>query len=153
MNMLQVKNRWKMNDILTEKEFQCFIIDYLKTNNGYVVRNSKDYNRQFALDEDMLFQFLYATQKVTMEKLEKIYKDKLKETLISYINNEITKKNGSLINVLRNGIEINNNTLYLMYSKPATTYNIEAYQNYESNIFSIMQEVEISEKERIDKQT
>lgn len=139
-----------MNDILTEKEFQHFIIDYLKTNSGYIVRNSKDYNRQFALDEEILFQFLYTTQKITMEKLEKIYKDKLKETLISYINNEITKKNGSLINVLRNGIEINNNTLYLMYSKPATTYNIEAYQNYESNIFSIMQEVEISEKERID---
>lgn len=139
-----------MNDIFTEKEFQKFIIDYLKTNNGYIVRNNKDYNKLFALDEDILFQFLYSTQKVTMEKLEKIYKDKFKETLISYINNEITKKNGSLINVLRNGIEINNNTVYLMYSKPATNYNIEAYENYQKNIFSVMEEVEISEKERID---
>ncbi len=139
-----------MNDILTEKEFQHFIIDYLKTNNGYVIRNSKDYNKQFAIDEEMLFQFLYSTQKVTMDKLEKIYKDKLKETLVSYINNEINKKNSSLINVLRNGIEINNTILYLMYSKPATSYNAEGYENYKKNIFSVMEEVEISEKERID---
>lgn len=139
-----------MNDILTEKEFQYFIIDYLKTNNGYVIRNSKDYNKQFAIDEEMLFQFLYSTQKVTMDKLEKIYKDKLKETLVSYINNEINKKNSSLINVLRNGIEINNTILYLMYSKPATSYNAEGYENYKKNIFSVMEEVEISEKERID---
>lgn len=139
-----------MNDILTEKEFQHFIIDYLKTNNGYIIRNSKDYNKQFAIDEEMLFQFLYSTQKVTMDKLEKIYKDKLKETLVSYINNEINKKNSSLINVLRNGIEINNTILYLMYSKPATSYNAEGYENYKKNIFSVMEEVEISEKERID---
>lgn len=139
-----------MNDILTEKEFQHFIIDYLKTNNGYVIRNSKDYNKQFAIDEEMLFQFIYSTQKVTMDKLEKIYKDKLKETLVSYINNEINKKNSSLINVLRNGIEINNTILYLMYSKPATSYNAEGYENYKKNIFSVMEEVEISEKERID---
>lgn len=139
-----------MNDILTEKEFQYFIIDYLKNNNGYVIRNSKDYNKQFAIDEEMLFQFLYSTQKVTMDKLEKIYKDKLKETLVSYINNEINKKNSSLINVLRNGIEINNTILYLMYSKPATSYNAEGYENYKKNIFSVMEEVEISEKERID---
>lgn len=139
-----------MNDILTEKEFQHFIIDYLKTNNGYVIRNSKDYNKQFAIDEEMLFQFMYSTQKVTMDKLEKIYKDKLKETLVSYINNEINKKNSSLINVLRNGIEINNTILYLMYSKPATSYNAEGYENYKKNIFSVMEEVEISEKERID---
>lgn len=139
-----------MNYILTEKEFQHFIIDYLKTNNGYVIRNSKDYNKQFAIDEEMLFQFMYSTQKVTMDKLEKIYKDKLKETLVSYINNEINKKNSSLINVLRNGIEINNTILYLMYSKPATSYNAEGYENYKKNIFSVMEEVEISEKERID---
>lgn len=139
-----------MNDILTEKEFQYFIIDYLKNNNGYVIRNSKDYNKQFAIDEEMLFQFIYSTQKVTMDKLEKIYKDKLKETLVSYINNEINKKNSSLINVLRNGIEINNTILYLMYSKPATSYNAEGYENYKKNIFSVMEEVEISEKERID---
>lgn len=139
-----------MNYILTEKEFQHFIIDYLKTNNGYVIRNSKDYNKQFAIDEEMLFQFIYSTQKVTMDKLEKIYKDKLKETLVSYINNEINKKNSSLINVLRNGIEINNTILYLMYSKPATSYNAEGYENYKKNIFSVMEEVEISEKERID---
>lgn len=30
-----------MNEILTEKQYQHFIMDYLKNNNGYVVRKDK----------------------------------------------------------------------------------------------------------------
>lgn len=31
-----------MNEILTEKQYQHFIMDYLKNNNGYVVRKIKN---------------------------------------------------------------------------------------------------------------
>ena len=35
----------QMNEILTEKQYQHFIMDYLKNNNGYVVRKDKEYDR------------------------------------------------------------------------------------------------------------
>lgn len=139
-----------MNEILTEKQYQHFIMDYLKKNNGYLVRKDKDFDRFYAMDREMLFKFLNDTQPDEMDKLLKIYKHDLEETLVSYINMEMTKKRGSLLYVLKHGIEISNIHLDLMYTKPATNFNKELMSKYEKNIFSVAEEVWASDKERID---
>lgn len=139
-----------MNDILTEKEYQHYIMDEL-VKHGYVIRNAKtDYDRAFAMDRGMMFKFLQNTQPEAMDALTKIYKDKTEDTVISFLNAEMTKERGSLLNVLKNGIEISNQKLNLLYRKPATTFNKEANRLYNENIFSVMEEVVISDKERID---
>lgn len=139
-----------MNDILTEKEYQHYIMDEL-VKHGYVIRNAKtDYDRAFAMDRGILFKFLQNTQPEAMDALTKIYKDKTEDTVISFLNAEMTKERGSLLNVLKNGIEISNQKLNLLYRKPATTFNKEANRLYNENIFSVMEEVVISDKERID---
>lgn len=139
-----------MNEILTEKQYQYFIMDYLKDNNGYFVRKDKDFDRLYAMDREMLFKFLNDTQPDEMETLTKIYKIDLEETLVSYINMEMTKNRGSLLEVLKHGIEISNTHLDLMYTKPATNFNKELVAKYEKNIFSVTEEVWASDKERID---
>lgn len=139
-----------MNDILTEKEYQHYIMDEL-VKHGYVIRNAKtDYDRAFAMDRGILFKFLLNTQPEAMDALTKIYKDKTEDTVISFLNAEMTKERGSLLNVLKNGVEISNQKLNLLYRKPATTFNKEANRLYNENIFSVMEEVVISDKERID---
>ena len=85
-----------------------------------------------------------------MDYLRKIYKDDLEDTIVSFINAETTKTRGSLIDVLKHGIEISNRQLDLMYTKPATTFNPELMKKYSQNIFSVMEEVWASDKERID---
>lgn len=139
-----------MNEILTEKQYQHFIMDYLKNNNGYVVRKDKEYDRLHAMDREMLFKFLNDTQPDEMEALRKVYKQDLEETLVSYINAEVTKTRSSLLDVLKHGIEISNIKLDLMYTKPATDFNKELVEKYEKNVFSVMEEVWASDKERID---
>lgn len=139
-----------MNEILTEKQYQHFIMDYLKNNNGYVVRKDKEYDRLHAMDREMLFKFLNDTQPDEMEALRKVYKQDLEETLVSYINAEVTKARSNLIDVLKHGIEISNIKLDLMYTKPATDFNKELVEKYEKNVFSVMEEVWASDKERID---
>ena len=42
-----------MNTILSEKEYQKYIIDYLVSQNGYIERNGKQYNRLFAMDTEL----------------------------------------------------------------------------------------------------
>ena len=98
----------------------------------------------------MLFKFLEDTQHETMEYLRKIYKSDLEETIVSFINAETTKTRGSLLDVLKHGIEISNQKLELMYTKPATTFNPDLTRKYGQNIFSAMEEVWASDKERID---
>lgn len=139
-----------MNMILSEKEYQHFIMDYLKDNNDYVIRKNENFDRLFAMDRDMLFKFLNDTQPDEMAVLSKIYKADLEETLISFINMEMTKKRGSLLEVLKHGLEISNTHLDLMYTKPATDFNKELLAKYEKNIFSVAEEVWTSDKERVD---
>lgn len=62
-----------MNEILTEKQYQHFIMDYLKNNNGYVVRKDKEYDRLHAMDREMLFKFLNDTQPDEMEALNIVF--------------------------------------------------------------------------------
>ena len=138
-----------MNSILSEKEYQHFIMDEL-VKNGYVIRNSRNYDRVFALDRELLFKFLHDTQPEAMESLRKIYKNELETTLINFINNEMAQKGGSLLDILKNGVELSNQKLNFMYTKPATSFNKQLLIQYEHNIFSVMEEVWASDDERID---
>ena len=139
-----------MNNILSEKEYQAFIMERLHAENGFVVRKASNFDRSFAIDRELLFQFLNSTQKETMDALGKIYKDNLEETIVGFLNTEATKSGGSLLNVLKHGIEISHMPLRLMFGKPATDFNKELLANYEKNIFSVMEEVWASDTERID---
>lgn len=138
-----------INNVLSEKDYQKFILEQL-SNQGYLVRLSSYYDRLFAIDRDMLFEFLYATQPEEMTALEKVYKSELKEVIVQKINTEETKQKGSRLDVLKHGIELANHKLTLMYTKPATTYNKELTKLYAENRFSVSEEVWASDNERID---
>ena len=139
-----------MNNILSEKEYQHFIMERLEKDNGYVIRKATSYDRLFAMDREMLFQFLNDTQPEAMDALRKIYKADLEDTIVSFINSEATKARGSLLALLKHGLEISNMKLELMYTKPATDFNRELLAKYDKNIFSVMEEVWASDDERID---
>ena len=129
-----------MKNILHEKDFQKYFLDKLK-DNGYEIWPSKDhYDRLFAIDRPELFRFLNATQPDTMKALNKIYKSETENTIVAAINAEETKKRGSRLSVLRNGLEISNMHLDLLYSKPATTFNQELNSLYKP-IFAKLDEV------------
>lgn len=139
-----------MNNILSEKDYQKFLLERLEQDNGFIIRKASHYDRRFAMDREMLFKFLNDTQPDTMTYLKKIYKDGLEDTIISFINAEATKARGSLVEVLKHGVEISNRKLELMYTKPATAFNPDLTRKYGQNVFSVMEEVWASDKERID---
>lgn len=136
--------------VLSEKEYQHFIMRYLEKHNGYLIRDAKQYDRLHAIDRELLFKFLNDTQPDAMERLRRVYKGDLEDTIVGLINTEETKSRGSLLNVQKHGIEISGETLQFMYTKPATDFNRELTEKYQKNIFSVMEEVWASDKERID---
>lgn len=139
-----------MNDILTEKQYQHEIMDYLQSMNGYRIRKATDFDRLFAIDRGMLFEFLNQSQPDVMAELYKIFKDDTEETIVNVINQSVTSDKSSLVEVLKSGIELSNRHLDLMYTKPATTFNKTLNKLYETNILSVMEEVWASDDERID---
>lgn len=138
-----------MNKILTEKQYQRYIIDKLTDKSvGYIERTDADFDRYFAIDKELLFKFLDDTQKDEVAALRKIYKDKFEETVVSFINTRINST--SLIETLKHGVELSNVKLTLMYTKPATAFNKSLNKKYQKNIFSVAEEVYAKDGERID---
>ena len=46
-----------MNNILSEKEYQRYIIERLVSDNGYIERKAVNFDRAFAMDREMLLSF------------------------------------------------------------------------------------------------
>ena len=126
-----------MSNIQSEKDYQRYIMERLEKDNGYIIRKAVNYDRYFALDREMLFKFLNDTQPDTMAALKKVYKDAMEETLINFINSEMTKARGSLLNVLKHGVEISGYQVDLMYRKPATTLTRTCWTSTERTSFPL----------------
>ena len=141
----------KSGQLKEKTDYQAYILEMLRDENGYQIRSADSFEPGYGMDAELLFTFLEATQKEALTRLEKLYKDKTRQTILNYINNEINKKNRSLLDVLKHGVEFDNGvTLHLMYRKPATSFNPKAEALYQQNILSVMEEVYHKEGERID---
>ena len=137
-----------MKAIISEKKYQQYIIDRLG-DVGYEERTAKEkYDKRFAMDTEVLLEFLEETQPGEMEKLRKIHKEGMNDIIIAKVNQHIL--GSSLLDTLKDGVEINGIKLELMYNKPATSFNPTLEKLYRKNRFTAMQEVVISDSERID---
>ena len=141
----------KSGQLKEKTDYQAYILEMLRDENDYQIRPSTSFEAGYGMDTEVLFNFLEATQSDALVKLEKLYKDKTRQTILNYINNEINKKNRCLLDVLKHGVEFDNGvTLNLMYRKPANSFNPKAEALYHQNVFSVMEEVYHTEGERID---
>ena len=126
-------------------DFQQWIVKDLKEKNGYIQRDTAQYNPRLAMDVDLLWDFLMETQEETMDYLlKKLNKD----TIINLINKEIVK--GGFLFALKEGVFIENKQLRLLYRKPATSFNEKAVKQYHANRLSVIEEVVYEENDRID---
>ena len=139
-----------MNKIQTEMEYEDFILDYLHKSNKFIVRKNENYDRNVAMDTELLLKFLEDTQPQTVAALKKIYRSAYEQTIINYIDNTILQKDNSLINVIKNGVELNGYQIKLMYNQVATDFNPDLTEKYNKNILSVAKEVWINDTQRID---
>lgn len=119
---------------LKEKDLEIIIENNL-IESGYVQGLSKNYDKSYALDLKVLFEFLESTQKDKLEKLKTIYKDQYVYKIKTRIDDQLKKR--GLINVLRKGIDDRGVHLDFAYFKPATSMNPELNELYGKNIFSV----------------
>jgi len=129
---------------LTEKGFEEYVEEYL-LDSGYIKGNPDDYNKEFALDTKLLFDFLEDTQPKKMERLKEIYKDQYQFKVLSRLNRELN--NRGMIDVLRHGIKDYGVYLDLAYFKPVSKLNDEIVRLYEKNRISVTRQVHYSTKD------
>ncbi|SER90869.1 type I restriction endonuclease subunit R [Salisediminibacterium halotolerans] len=102
--------------------------------------------RKWAIDQEILFEFLEATQPKELERLRKAYKDQYEFKIMDRIDKELKKR--GVIDCLRHGIKDRGVTLKLAYNKPVTGMNRTIVDYYEKNIFTVSRQVYYSQKNR-----
>ncbi len=127
----------------SEKNFEATIEQHLLAN-GYRKRKSEQYDRALCLDTDMLFEFIYATQPKTWEKLKTQHGDQVKQRFLARLVREIESR--GTLDVLRNGVVDLGSKFNLAYFRPETRLNEEHVRLYNSNILSVMRQVRYSRK-------
>lgn len=128
---------------LSEKGFEEYVEERL-LKGGYVKGNPADYNREYAIDTKMLFDFLEDTQPKKLQKFKEAYKDQYKEKILYRLNQELA--NRGMVDVLRHGIRDYTANLDLAYFKPASRLNAEMVELYNKNRVSVTRQVHYSIK-------
>jgi len=126
----------------TEKAFEENI-EHSLMQSGFIKRTisgqSLDEFKKHAIDVEVLFQFLEATQPRSLAHLQKVYKDQYKAKVIDRLSKELNQR--GMIDCLRHGIRDYGITLRLAYNKPPSSMNQLLLDQYEKNIFAVSRQV------------
>src|SRR5262245_34629189 len=123
----------------SEKNFEATVQEALLNpageGSGYRERKPEQYDRSLCLDTGVLFDFIYASQPQTWEKLKQQHgEDLVKARFLKRLVSEIAKR--GTLDVLRNGIVDLGCKFTLAYFKPETALNEEHRRLYNANILS-----------------
>ncbi|UYY87722.1 MULTISPECIES: type I restriction endonuclease subunit R [Alcaligenes] len=110
---------------------------------GYCIGNAADFDREFALDGKLFWQFLEATQPKELAKLKD--RPNWQRLLLERLNKKIKK--GSVLAVLKKGLDIDDAHFDLLYRLPYNDLNPEVVANFTANIFSVTRQVHYSESD------
>ncbi len=128
----------------SEKAFQNDIIAHL-VSTGYHKRGNENYNRASCLDPELTLKFIQDTQEREWKKFQRVYGENAERKYFYRLINGIDKK--GTINVLRNGFKDVGCHFELFYPKPNNRKNLDLFEQFEKNIFSVIDELEYEQKE------
>lgn len=123
-----------------EKALETHIENALVTD-GYCIGNPADFDREFAIDDKLFWQFLEATQPKELAKLKD--RPNWRRLLLERLNKKIKKD--SVLAVLKKGLDIDDAHFDLLYRLPYNDLNPEVVANFAANIFSVTRQVHYSQ--------
>ena len=108
---------------------------------GYRVGDPADFDREFAVDGKLFWEFLEATQPKELAKLKD--RPNWQRLVLERLNKKIKKD--SVLAVLKKGLDIDDAHFDLLYRLPYNDLNPEVAANFEANRFSMTRQVHYSQ--------
>lgn len=123
-----------------EEALESSIEKYLLDNHGYIKGHSKDFNKEYAIDEIRLFDFLEISQK---DELDKLKRDSDYKQKILYQLSKMISKYG-VLKILKKGISIADANFTLFYPAPLISSGDETRKKFSQNQFSVTRQLTYS---------
>ncbi len=116
-------------------------IENVLARDGYRVGNPADFDREFAIDGRLFWQFLEATQPQELAKLRD--RPNWQRLLLERLSKKIKKD--SVLAVLKKGLDIDDAHFDLLYRLPYNGLNPEVQASFAANVFSVSRQVHYSQ--------
>lgn len=111
---------------------------------GWLLGNSHDYNREYAVDLVQLAEFLRATQPQVAEALDLDHDTPTRRKFLARLQGEVARR--GIIDVLRKGLKHGRHSLDLFYGTPSPG-NVKAAERFAANRFSVTRQLRYSRDE------
>lgn len=128
-----------MNPIHTEFAFEQEVVDLLLTSKEYTQGWPIDFNRETALLEKYLFEFIQTSQPKEWKKLSTIHGEQVKKQFLHRLFKEI--ENRGLLDVIRNGFTTHGVNFKLAYFKPSSNLNKQSIEQFNQNQLTVIRQV------------
>ncbi|MDQ8184089.1 DEAD/DEAH box helicase family protein [Pelagicoccus sp. SDUM812002] len=115
----------------------------LSPEHGYQLGWPSDFDKEFAIDTRLFWEFLQSTQAEELKKLQD--RPNWQRLILERLNRKILKD--GILSVLKKGLSIDSARLTLLYSLPYNATNPEVQANFEKNIFSVTRQVHFSQSQ------
>ncbi|CAH0349850.1 type I restriction endonuclease subunit R [Aquabacterium sp. CECT 9606] len=112
---------------------------------GYRVGNPADFDRTFAVDRQLFWDFLESTQPQEVAKLKD--RPNWQRLVLERLSKKIKKD--SVLAVLKKGLDVDDAHFDLLYRQPYNQLNPEVLARYEANVFSVTRQVHYSETDSL----
>lgn len=127
----------------SEKGLETLIVKGM-IDRGWLVSDSADYDRDYAVDLKQLTAFLTSTQPDICEPLELLNDSPTRQKFLARLQGEISKR--GVIDVLRHGIKHGAHHIELFYGTPSLG-NVKAAARSEQNRFTVTRQLRYSRDE------
>jgi type I restriction enzyme R subunit len=130
----------------SEKGLQQLIVKYLVTNNNFKETDSNEFDREFCINKADLMEFIKETQLDVYTQIQA----KGERAFLVRVDKKIQEL--GVVGALRKGVSFQDKTVNLFYAEPNSSYNLKDLVKYQSNLFSVTQELIYTDnnKNRID---
>ncbi|CAO98372.1 type I restriction endonuclease subunit R [Erwinia tasmaniensis] len=109
---------------------------------GYLAGSAVDFNKQYALDERLFWQYLNRTHAPELAKLQKNHPADWQRKLLERYD-RLIKKHG-ILHLLKKGLSVDDAHFNLMFPAPLASSSEKIKQNFAENIFSCTRQVRYS---------
>ena len=138
-----------IRDTKMEAELENNIIDYLVEENGYTYIHPSEmkvsYNRQYAIDEVRLLEFIHQSQPSEYELLS-LDTAAGKDKFFKQLDHKIRKE--GIVSVLKNGIKCYPSSGTIIFYHALDPKRPSSYEEFKTNIFAVTNQLTYSDKNR-----
>ena len=133
-----------MSTDISEAGLEATIVSQMTAEGGWIEGSPTDYDREFAIDQAQLANFLEATQPQIAEGVEIHQDGTTRRRFLARLQGEITSR--GIVDVLRNGVKHGPLNIDLFYGTPSTG-NPAAVERYAKNRFVVTRQLRYSSDE------